>query len=63
MTIDEAIFCMNHYLPGSDVLECKEKCPYYGSVELDDGLYTCKAATAHKMAVEALEFMKKNTMQ
>ena len=54
MTIKEAIYCMQSYLP-----EGKEhctKCPYYRSVK-KDGYSTCKSDVAHEMASAALELL------
>lgn len=53
MTIEEAIYCMNSYLP--DNKDSCYSCPYYGSKKVDDQLYVCNSAEAHRMAIKALE--------
>ena len=58
MTIKEAIFCMESYLPGNE-LSCVN-CPYYGSKQIDNQGFTCCSSEAHKMAIEALKKMLKN---
>ena len=49
-------FCMNSYLP--DSRESCLKCPYYGSVQVDKQVSTCKSSEAHKMAIKALQLLK-----
>jgi len=56
MTIREAIYCMKSYLPDNEVEDCL-KCPYYASICIEDGFYTCRSDEAHRMAIQALEKM------
>ena len=60
MTIEEAIYCMKSYLPGNEVEDCV-KCPYYASICIEDGFYTCRSDEAHRMAIRALEKMMEDT--
>lgn len=57
MSIDDAVYCMKSYLPDSDIL-CYG-CKYYASKQLKDNVFTCRSDEAHRMAIEALERMKK----
>ena len=57
ITIDETIYCMKSYLPDSDVL-CYG-CEYYASKQLKDNVFTCRSDEAHKLAIKALERMRK----
>jgi hypothetical protein len=54
MTIKEAIFCMESYLPEGSYEGCP-KCPYYGVHK--DG--TCCSSEAHKLAIEALKLLER----
>ena len=58
MSIDEAIYCMKSYLPDNEIEQCA-KCPYYGSVKKDSQTSFCRSAEAHRMAVIALERIKR----
>lgn len=57
MSIDEAVYCMKSYLPDEDVL--RYECKYYGSKQLKDNVFTCRSDEAHKLAIKALERMRK----
>ena len=61
MTIDEAIYCMQSYLPEDGYYGCKY-CPYYGAKKLprEGGgvVRVCRSNEAHKMAIEALKAVK-----
>lgn len=57
MSIDDAVYCMKSYLPDEDVL-CYG-CKYYGSKQLKDNVFTCRSDEAHKLAIKALERMRK----
>ena len=57
MSIDDAIYCMRSYLPDEDVL-CYG-CKYYASKQVKDNVFVCRSDEAHKMAIRALERMKK----
>lgn len=50
MTVEEAIYCMRSYLGLTDCT----KCPYYGSVSVDDQTTTCRSDEAHRLAILAL---------
>ena len=56
MTVQEAIYCMKTYLPDSEA-SCVD-CPYYGTVDNGDNVFTCKSSEAHQMAIKALEMNK-----
>ena len=60
MTIDEAIYCMQSYLPDKENDHCIN-CPYYGTVKVpgEKNIWVCQSNIAHQMAVEALRKMKK----
>lgn len=56
MTIEEAIYCMKTYLPDNpDSRDSCYSCPYYGKYKVDNQLYVCNSAEAHRMAIKALE--------
>lgn len=52
MTIPEAIYCMESYLPESK--DSCIRCKYYGSKK-EGSIYVCKSSEAHKIAIEALK--------
>ena len=54
MTIDEAIYCMNSYLPDSRVSDCIN-CKYYGSKE---GIFCC-SDEAHQKAIDTMRKYQK----
>lgn len=54
MTVAEAIYCMQSYLPDDRIEHCVN-CPYYNSVKVNDKVYTCRSDEAHRMAIEALK--------
>ena len=60
MTIDEVIYCMKSYLPDNNVEHCTS-CPYYGSVKVDKQVSVCKSDEAHRIAIEALKKLKKES--
>ena len=60
MTVDEAIYCMESYLPNIELGHCLG-CPYYGSVYLGDNSRICKSSEAHKLAIVALKKMEEET--
>ena len=57
MTIDEAIFCMESYLPESTYDSCCA-CPYYGKHQIEKNVFICESNEAHKMAINALTKIK-----
>ena len=57
MTIDEAIFCMQSYLPESTYDSCRS-CPYYGKHQIEKNVFVCESNKAHKMAIKALTYIK-----
>ena len=57
MTIDEAIYCMQSYLPDGGDEGCYS-CSYYHRKHEEDNYYTCCSKEAHEMAIEALKKMK-----
>lgn len=54
MTKDEAIYCMQSYLPYDEYEHCTS-CPYYGAYGVDGQVSFCKSAEAHEMAINALK--------
>lgn len=64
MTIDEAIYCMQSYLPSEEYTHCTE-CKYYGCNA--NGI--CKSSEAHQKAIsimrkyQKIEEIVKNTQQ
>lgn len=62
MTIDEAIHCMQSYLPdvGGKYDHCTKGCPYYASKKIADmeNGYTCESNKAHELAIYALQCLK-----
>ena len=61
MTIQEAIYCMKAYLPDHDNVSLCIKCPYYGSVDNGNNVFTCKSDEAHHLAIEALQAYLNNS--
>ena len=57
MTIEEAIYCMESYLPENELF-CIN-CPYYGNKQIDNQISTCCSSEAHKLAIKALKKMLK----
>ena len=53
MTIEEAIYCMESYLPDNEIEHCLN-CPYYGCKHIKDNVYVCNSSEAHRMAIRAL---------
>ena len=49
MTIDEAIYCMESYLPSDNYTHCTE-CKYYGCKDNK----TCASSEAHQTAIETM---------
>ena len=57
MTIQEAIYCMQSYLPETEAPDHCLECPYYGSKgDSNEQTYICKSSEAHRIAIEALKF-------
>ena len=54
MTIQEAIYCMQSYLPETEAPDHCLDCPYYG-LKGD----TCKSSEAHRIAIKALQSIAK----
>ena len=54
MTREEAIYCLESYLPNNKIEHCVN-CPYYGSVDVDWQIKICRSSEAHRMAIEALK--------
>ena len=54
MTIEEAIYCMQSYLPSDDYTLCTE-CKYYGC----NTNGTCKSNEAHQKAVDIMRKYQK----
>lgn len=54
MTIDEAIYCMESYLPSDDYTHCTE-CKYYGCKDNK----TCKSSEAHQKAINIMRKYQK----
>lgn len=50
MTIDEAIYCMESYLPSDNYTHCTE-CKYHGK--------TCASITAHQKAINTMRKYQK----
>lgn len=57
MTIDEAIYCMQSYLPETDCDLCAN-CKWYGYKKMNKNLYVCASSEAHRMAIQALKDVK-----
>lgn len=54
MTIEEAIYCMQSYLPSEEYTHCTE-CKYYGC----NANGTCKSNEAHQKAISTMRKYQK----
>ncbi len=54
ISIDEAIYCMESYLPSDDYTHCTE-CKYYGCKDNK----TCKSNEAHQKAIDIMRKYQK----
>ena len=60
MTIQEAIYCMESYLPETESPDHCLDCPYYGSQgNPNEQVYVCKSSEAHRIAIKALQSLAK----
>ena len=60
MTIQEAIYCMESYLPETESPDHCLDCPYYGSQSNpNEQVYVCKSSEAHRIAIKALQSLAK----
>ena len=59
MTIDEAIYCIQGYLPDANNEHCLN-CPYFCSHQVGENVFLCESSEAHRMAIKALEEMKRS---
>ena len=60
MTIQEAIYCMESYLPETEFPDHCLNCPYFGSQGgLNEPVYVCESSEAHRIAIKALQSLAK----
>lgn len=52
---------MKSYLPENE--DACYECTYYGANKVDDQIYVCNSSEAHRMAIQALEVVKKMLKQ